>query len=176
MRLGGELSQFAIERQEQEIATDLLADKVAYEDALRQFESEYKETHKGLDARSAEEDYSQFHKKQQEALEAKWQGNPYALRASAYMVANLRTPSMNRAIAYRDIEDQEYLRSNLEASRKQALQKFSDPFLSPTEKLKALESEEINLRTFAGQRLQTVDGKKQWVSPMFLSLIPFRMS
>lgn len=163
IRLGGKLSQFAIERKEREIATDLLADKVAYEDAMRRFESDYKKTHQGVDARNSEQDFDEFHKKRIAELEQKWQGNPHALRAAGYMAENLRSPSMSRAVAYHTQQNELELAAQRKASFAQSVQKWNDPDVPHAEKIKVREAERINARVGAGQQQIVVDGKKEWV-------------
>lgn len=141
-------------------ATDMLADKVAYEDALREFDSNYRQTHQGVSARDAEEAYGQFHKEQHEKLQQKWGGNPFLMEGVNRMAESIRQPSMQRAVAYRDSEEDAYKKSVLESSRAQALQLFADPSRSWQEKEAALQAEENNLRLFAGQQW---DGKSgQW--------------
>ncbi len=161
-RFGNAVATVAIERQRMENATDLLADKVAYEDAMRNFESDYRKTRQGVDARTAEQDFAAFHQEQYDILYKKWGGNPFLMEGVDRMAAGLRQPSMGRAVSYRDQQDQFYKQSVLEASRVQAVQIFDDRNISYAEKVKALEGEEANLRLFAGQRLEVVDGKERW--------------
>ena len=161
-RFGNAVATVAIERQRMENATDLLSDKVAYEDAMRNFESDYRKTRQGVDARTAEQDFAAFHQEQYDILYKKWGGNPFLMEGVDRMAAGLRQPSMGRAVSYRDQQDQFYKQSVLEASRVQAVQIFDDRNISYAEKVKALEGEEANLRLFAGQRLEVVDGKERW--------------
>ena len=162
-RLNNAVTAYAVDRQRMENATDLLADKVAYADALRGFESDYRNTRQGVDARTAEEDFGAFHKEQYDKLYKKWGGNPFIMEGVDRMAAGLRQPSMGRAVSYRDQQDHRYKQDTLNASRAQAVQTFNDPNISYAEKVKSLEGEEANLRLFAGQRLEVVDGKEQWV-------------
>lgn len=161
-RLGDAVFRMGIDRMKMRNATDLLADKVAYEDALRQFDSDYRQTHQGVSARDAEEVYAQFHKEQYDKLQKKWGGNPFLMEGVNRMVEGIRLPSMNRAVAYRDNEEEAYKKSVLEASRAQTFQIFADPSRSWQEKETALQAEENNLRMFAGQRPVMVDGKIEW--------------
>lgn len=141
-------------------ATDMLADKVAYEDALREFDSNYRQTHQGVSARDAEEAYAQFHKEQHEKLQKKWGGNPFLMEGVSRMAESIRQPSMQRAVAYRDSEEDAYQKSVLASSQAQTFQTFADPSRSWQEKEAALQAEENNLRLFAGQQW---DGKSgQW--------------
>ena len=164
VRLGGALSQYAVERREREIATDMLADKVAYEDAMRRFESDYRTTRKGVEARTAEEDFDAFHREQHSALQTKWEGNPFALQGVARMADSMRSSSMNRAVAYRDQEDRQYQESVMKASREQAMGTFADPSAPYGEKLKALQGEEVNMRVLAGQKPVKVNEKAPQLS------------
>ncbi|WP_297672514.1 hypothetical protein, partial [uncultured Desulfovibrio sp.] len=47
-KLGGAVNALLLERQNMRNAADLLADKIAYEDALRDFDSNYRQTHQGV--------------------------------------------------------------------------------------------------------------------------------
>lgn len=161
-RLGGAAHELMLDRQRMRNATDLLADKVAYEDALRQFDSNYRQTRQGVSARTAEEDYNAFHQAQYEKLREKWGGNPFLMEGVNRMAAGIREPSMNRAVSYRDQQEKQYQASVLEASRAQTLQLFGDPSVPWNEKMAALEAEENNARLFAGQRREVIDGQEQW--------------
>lgn len=143
-------------------ATDMLADKVAYEDALREFDSNYRQTHQGVSARDAEEAYAQFHWAQHDRLQQKWGGNPFLMQGVDRMVEGIRQPSMQRAVAYRDQQEGIYKKSQLDASAVQTLRKFSDPSLAQAEKEAALRDHERSLRLFgAGQTFDPKTG--QWV-------------
>lgn len=161
-KLGGAVNALLLERQNMRNAADLLADKIAYEDALRDFDSNYRQTHQGVSARDAEEAYAQFHQEQYQRLQEKWGGNPWLMQGVNRMVEGIRLPSMQRAVAYRDSEEEAYKKSLLESSRAQTFQTFADPSRSWQEKEAALQAEENNLRMFAGQRPVMVDGRIQW--------------
>ena len=161
-RLGDALFRVGIERQRMQNATDMLADKVDYEDALREFDSNYRQTHQGVSARDAEEAYGQFHKEQYDKLQKKWGGNPFLMQGVDRMVEGIRQPSMQRAVAYRDQQEGIYKKSQLDASAVQTLRKFSDPSLAQAEKEAALRDHERSLRLFgAGQTFDPKTG--QWV-------------
>lgn len=161
-RLGDAVFRMGIDRMKMRNATDLLADKVAYEDALRRFDSDYRQTHQGVSARDAEEAYAAFHHAQYEKLQKKWGGNPYLMEGVNRMAAGIREPSMNRAVSFRDQQEKLYQASVQEASRAQTLQLFGDPSVPWDEKMAALEAEENNARLFAGQRREVIDGQEQW--------------
>ena len=161
-RLGGAVFRMGIDRMKMRNATDLLADKVAYEDALRRFDSDYRQTHQGVSARDAEEAYAAFHHAQYEKLQKKWGGNPYLMEGVNRMAAGIREPSMNRAVSFRDQQEKLYQASVQEASRAQTLQLFGDPSVPWDEKMAALEAEGNNARLFAGQRREVIDGQEQW--------------
>ena len=161
-KLGNAMGEVWAERQRVQNATDLLADKVAYEDALRAFDSDYRATRKGVDARTAEDDYNAFHQEQFGKLQKKWGGNPFQMEAVSRMAEGMRLPSLHKAVMFRDQQEEEHKRSVLAASRAQAVQVFADPASSWQEKTAALSQEEANLRLFAGQRIEEVDGKPQW--------------
>lgn len=161
-KLGDALAKYGLDRLKMQNATDLLADKIAYEDALRDFDSNYRQTHQGVSARDAEEAYGQFHKEQYDKLQQKWGGNPFLMQGVDRMVEGIRQPSMQRAVAYRDSEEDAYQKSVLASSQAQTFQTFADPSRSWQEKEAALQAEENNLRLFAGQRPVMVDGKVQW--------------
>lgn len=161
-KLGDALAKYGLDRLKMQNATDLLADKIAYEDALREFDSNYRQTHQGVSARDAEEAYAQFHKEQHEKLQKKWGGNPFLMEGVSRMAESIRQPSMQRAVAYRDSEEDAYQKSVLASSQAQTFQTFADPSRSWQEKEAALQAEENNLRLFAGQRPVMVDGKVQW--------------
>ena len=161
-RLGDAVFRMGIDRMKMRNATDLLADKVAYEDALRRFDSDYRQTHQGVSARDAEEAYAAFHQAQYEKLQKKWGGNPYLMEGVNRMAAGIREPSMNRAVSFRDQQEKQYQASVQEASRAQTLQLFGDPSVPWDEKMAALEAEENNARLFAGQRREVIDGQEQW--------------
>lgn len=161
-RFGGAVHELLLDRQRMQNATDLLADKVAYEDALREFDSNYRQTRQGVSARTAEEDYNAFHQEQYEKLQRKWGGNPFLMEGVNRMAAGIREPSMSRAVSYRDQQEKQYQQSVLAASRAQTLQLFGDPSVPWDEKMAALEGEENNARLFAGQRREVIDGQEQW--------------
>ena len=161
-RLGNALGNLGLERLKMQNATDLLADKVAYEDALREFDSSYRKENKGASARNAEQAYAAFHKEQFDKLQQKWGGNPFLMEGVSRMAEGIRLPSMQRAVAYRDSEEEAYQKSVLQASQAQAFALFGDPSASWAEKQKALADAENNLRLFAGQKSEIVDGKIQW--------------
>ncbi len=161
-RLGDAVFRMGIDRMKMRNATDLLADKVAYEDALRRFDSDYRQTHQGVSARDAEEAYAAFHHAQYEKLQKKWGGNPYLMEGVNRMAAGIREPSMNRAVSFRDQQEKLYQASVQEASRAQTLQLFGDPSVPWDEKMAALEAEGNNARLFAGQRREVIDGQEQW--------------
>lgn len=161
-KLGDALAKYGLDRLKMQNATDLLADKIAYEDALRDFDSNYRQTHQGVSARDAEEAYGQFHKEQYDKLQQKWGGNPFLMQGVDRMVEGIRQPSMQRAVAYRDSEEDAYQKSVLASSQAQTFQTFADPSRSWQEKEAALQAEENNLRMFAGQRPVMVDGRIQW--------------
>lgn len=161
-RLGDAVFRMGIDRMKMRNATDLLADKVAYEDALRRFDSDYRQTHQGVSARDAEEAYAAFHHAQYEKLQKKWGGNPYLMEGVNRMAAGIREPSMNRAVSFRDQQEKQYQASVQEASRAQTLQLFGDPSVPWDEKMAALEAEGNNARLFAGQRREVIDGQEQW--------------
>ncbi len=161
-RLGDAVFRMGIDRMKMRNATDLLADKVAYEDALRQFDSDYRQTHRGVSARDAEEAYAAFHQEQYDKLQKKWGGNPYLMEGVNRMAEGIRLPSMQRAVNYRDGEEEAYKKSVLQSSQAQTFAVFSDPSVSWEEKQRALEQEENNLRLFAGQQPVMVDGRTQW--------------
>lgn len=161
-KLGNALGNIGLERLKMQNATDLLADKVAYEDALREFDSSYRKENKGASARDAEQAYAAFHKEQFDKLQKKWGGNPYLMEGVSRMAEGIRLPSMQRAINYRDQEEEAYQKSVLQASQAQAFALFGDPSVSFAEKQRALEDAENSLRLFAGQKAEIVDGKMQW--------------
>lgn len=161
-RLGDAVFRMGIDRMKMRNATDLLADKVAYEDALRRFDSDYRQTHQGVSARDAEEAYAAFHHAQYEKLQKKWGGNPYLMEGVNRMAAGIREPSMNRAVSFRDQQEKQYQASVQEASRAQTLQLFGDPSVPWDEKMAALEAEGNNARLFAGQRREVINGQEQW--------------
>ena len=161
-KLGGAVNALLLERQNMRNAADLLADKIAYEDALRDFDSNYRQTHQGVSARDAEEAYGQFHKEQYDKLQKKWGGNPWLMQGVNRMAEGIRLPSMQRAVNYRDQQEQFYQKSVLDSSEAHALELFADPSCSMAEKEAALQDHERSLRMFAGQRPVMVDGKIQW--------------
>ena len=161
-KAGDAAHNLMLDRQRMRNATDLLADKVAYEDALRRFDSDYRQTRQGVSARNAEEDYDAFHQEQYKKLKEKWGDNPFLMRAVDRMVSGIREPSLNRAVIYRDEQEKRYQTSVLDASRAQTQRLFGDPSVPWNEKMKALEAEENNARLFAGQRREVIDGKEQW--------------
>ncbi|MBO5490684.1 MAG: hypothetical protein J5960_04565, partial [Desulfovibrio sp.] len=89
-KLGGAVNALLLERQNMRNAADLLADKIAYEDALRDFDSNYRQTHQGVSARDAEEAYAQFHQEQYRRLQEKWGGNPWLMQGVNRMAEGIR--------------------------------------------------------------------------------------
>jgi len=161
-KLGDALAKYGLDRMRMQNATDLLADKIAYEDALRDFDSNYRQTHQGVSARDAEEAYGQFHKEQYDKLQKKWGGNPFLMQGVDQMAASIRQPSMQRAVTYRDQQEEINQKGLLATAEARTLELFADPSRSAEEKEAAMQDLERTLRMFAGQRTVEVDGKLQW--------------
>lgn len=161
-KLGDALFRAGLDRMKMQNATDLLADKVAYEDALRQFDSDYRKNHLGASARDAEEAYAAFHQEQYDKLKEKWGGNPFLMEGVDRMAEGIRLPSMQKAVNYRDGQEEAYKKSVLQSSQAQTFALLGDPNISQEEKDSALDAEERNLRMFAGQKPVMVNGRLEW--------------
>ena len=161
-KLGNALAKYGLDNMKMQNATDMLADKIAYEDALRDFDSNYRQTHQGASARDAEQAYAQFHKEQHDKLQQKWGGNPFLMQGVNQMAESIRQPSMQRAVTYRDQQEDLYQKDLLATSEARALELCADPSRSVQEKETAIQDMERTLRMFAGQRPVMVDGKLQW--------------
>ena len=161
-KLGNALANYGIDSMKMQNATDLLADKIAYEDALRDFDSNYRQTHQGASARDAEQAYAQFHKEQYDKLQQKWGGNSFLMLGVNQMAESIRQPSMQHAVTYRDQQEDLYQKDVLASSESRALELCGDPSRSAEEKENALREHENTLRMFAGQKPVMVDGKIEW--------------
>lgn len=161
-KLGDAVFRVGLDRMRLQNATDLLADKVAYEDALRQFDSDYRKNHLGASARDAEEAYAAFHQEQYDKLQKKWGGNKFLMEGVNRMAEGIRLPSMQKAVNYRDGQEEAYKKSVLQSSQAQTFALLGDPTVSQEEKDSALDAEERNLRMFAGQKPVMVNGRMEW--------------
>ena len=163
-KLGGAVNDMLLDRQRMQNATDLLADKIEYENALRSFESDYRQTHQGVDARTAAEDYESFHQERLAGLQKKWGGNPYLMESVARMAEGVRAPSMNRAFAFRDSQEEAHRAAVEKSEWQNTLSKLADPTLSEGARQAILKESESSLRMLAGQRWETDDeGRGRWV-------------
>ncbi len=161
-KLGDAVFRAGLDRMRLQNATDLLADKVAYEDALRQFDSDYRKNHLGASARDAEEAYAAFHQEQYDKLQKKWGGNKFLMEGVNRMAEGIRLPSMQKAVNYRDGQEEAYKKSVLQSSQAQTFALLGDPNISEEEKRNALDAEESNLRMFAGQQAVQENGRTVW--------------
>ena len=93
-KLGDAVFRAGLDRMKMQNATDLLADKVAYEDALRQFDSDYRKNHLGASARDAEEAYAAFHQEQYDKLQKKWGGNSFLMEGVNRMAERIHQISV----------------------------------------------------------------------------------
>lgn len=157
-KVGGSVNQLLLDRQRMQNATDMLADKIEYEDALREFDSDYRQTKQGIDARTAAEDYDAFHKERFDILQKKWGGNPFLMENVSRMAEGIRAPSMNRAVAFRDQQEDAHRDAVGKAEWQQTLSKLADPSLSYAERQAALQESEASLRMLAGQKRIAVPG------------------
>lgn len=163
-KLGGAVNKLLLDRQRMQNATDLLADKIEYEDALRDFDSNYRQTKQGIDARTASEDYDAFHKERFDILQKKWGGNPFLMENVSRMAEGIRAPSMNRAVAFRDQQEDAHRDAVGKAEWQQTLSKLADPSLSYADRQAALKESESSLRMLAGQSWEVDDeGRGRWV-------------
>ena len=163
-KVGHATNQLLLDRQRLQNATDLLADKTAEADAFRAFDSDYRQTHQGSDARTAAEDYAAFFSQRQAALEKKWQGNPFLLNSVKSMFARIRESGMNRAVSFRDQQEEAHKEAVAKADWQQTVSMLADPSLSLAERQAALQESESSLRMLAGQRWETdAEGHGRWV-------------
>lgn len=78
------------------------------------------------------------------------------------MAEGIRLPSMQKAVNYRDGQEEAYKKSVLQSSQAQTFALLGDPNVSQEEKDSALDAEERNLRMFAGQQPVMVKGRIEW--------------
>ncbi|MDR1125291.1 MAG: hypothetical protein LBM64_04410, partial [Deltaproteobacteria bacterium] len=162
-KLGGAVNEVFLERQRMQNATDMLADKIEYENSLREFDSNYRQTKQGIDARTAPEDYDAFHQERLEILQKKWGGNPYLMESVSRMAEGIRAPSMNRAVSFRDQQEEAHKEAVGKAEWQQTLSKLADPSLSYAERQAALQQSEASLRMLAGQHWKAdAEGRGRW--------------
>lgn len=103
-----EWAEEAKARQEATIAADVLAESNKYHDETRAFESNYRETRKGADARNAAQDFDEFHRKQIEERSARFTGDPRVQLLWMRQADQVRQGSLNRAVEYADHQDKVY--------------------------------------------------------------------
>ncbi|MDR2488774.1 MAG: hypothetical protein LBD42_04705, partial [Desulfovibrio sp.] len=162
--VGGAANQLLLERRRMQNATDMLADKIEYENALREFDSDYRQTKQGVDARTAAEDYDAFHGERLEILRQKWGGNPFLMENVSRMAEGIRSPSMNNAFAFRDQQEQAHMEAVGKAEWQQTLSKLADPSITFAERQAVLRDSEASLRMLSGQRWEEDgEGGGRWV-------------
>ncbi|MDR1241681.1 MAG: hypothetical protein LBM00_02695 [Deltaproteobacteria bacterium] len=144
-----------LDKQRVRNATEMLADETAYKGALRDFDREYKNTRKGADALTAEEDYNDFHREQFEKLQEKWSGTPHLMPAVAAMAENIRKFSLNKAAAYRDQQEEEHKAAVYKAAEDSLAVLWADPGADMQEKRAALKRQITSLRLLSGQYPET---------------------
>jgi hypothetical protein len=163
-KLNDAVFKMQLDKQRVRNATAMLADETAYRDALRDFDSEYKNTHQGENALTAEQDYNDFHREQFQKLQEKWGGNPHLMQAVASMAEGIRQPSLNKAVAYREQQEEVHKTAVCKVAEDEVVALWADPSAGMQEKQAALTKQIGYLRLLSGQRPETgKDGITRWV-------------
>jgi hypothetical protein len=149
-----------LEKQRERNNTALLADQVALNDAYRAFDSDYRENHKGESALDAAGAYEEFFEERKAALQQKWGGNPFLMRAAESMFQQVRQSGLNKATAYADQEEAAWKQEKQNARWAQVLTDAADPSLSFRDKEAAFTDWEASARMLAGQKFNPETG--QW--------------
>jgi hypothetical protein len=85
------------------------------------------------------------------------------MQAVASMAEGIRQPSLNRAVAYRDQQEEERKAAVYKATEDEVIALWADPGAGMQEKQAALTKQIANLRLLSGQRVETgKDGVMRW--------------
>ncbi|MDR1658947.1 MAG: hypothetical protein LBR94_01225 [Desulfovibrio sp.] len=150
---------FAMERQKQQNATDMLADKMRLEDEVRAFQRDVQENNKGADARLVDQKAEELFRGQREYLEKRWGGNREMMNQALGMFDGLRQPTLNWTGAWKYREEEAYKAETVEADFLRKLEAVSLPGTTGEQKDAMFLAFERNLREIAGQRQNPETGQ-----------------
>ncbi|MDR1660702.1 MAG: hypothetical protein LBR94_10300, partial [Desulfovibrio sp.] len=163
---------FAMDRQKQQNATDMLADKMRLEDEIRAFQRDVQENNKGADARLVDQKAEELFRGQRAYLEKRWGGNREMMNQALGMFDGLRQPTLNWAGAWKHREENAYTDATIQADLLRKLEVLrTNPAMSDGDRDALFGALESDARAAVGQRRNQQTG--QWeggrnIDPMLM--------